>query len=329
VTTPDPVRRLARAPVEVDVSDLVPSTGPGVVRGWVLAPVDVDRSGPATVVCCLPGGKCTTGYFDLQVEGFPGYSMAEHLAAAGCVVVALDHPGTGGSSPVEDLFVVTPGLVAAVNDRAHREVLSRLADGTALAGVGQLSELRAVGLGHSMGGMLATVQQARHHTFAALVGLGHGNGLAAFVSPEERDLPHGGAVDEDALVDLARRRSWAVPTERRPLASGTFLPTDLPAPVRHAFLAQQTVLPPSCGLASIIPGSTDSDKAAVTVPVFLGFGEHDLTREFLACASKYTATRDLTVFVLPGAAHCHNQAHNRVVLWDRILTWTGGLPPAG
>jgi pimeloyl-ACP methyl ester carboxylesterase len=314
--------------VEVDVSDLVPWPGPAVVRGWVLAPAVLDRSRPVTVVCCLAGGRCTTGYFDLQVEGWPGYSMAEHFAAAGCVVVALDHPGVGTSNPVEDLFVVTPGLVAAVNDRAHRQVLSRLAAGTALAGVGPLPDVTVVGLGHSMGGMLATVQQARHQTFAALVGLGHGNGLAEFISAEERALPEDGAVDEDALVELARRRAWAEPSGRRPLPPGTFLPADLPDPVRAAFLAQQTDLPPSCGLASIIPGSTDRDKAAVTVPVFLGFGELDLTREFLACASRYTATRDLTLFVLPGAAHCHNQAHNRTDLWDRILVWMAGLAPA-
>ena len=53
---------------------------------------------------CYAGGGCSTGYFDLQVEGLDGYSMADAFARRGSVVVAVDHPGIGVSDKVADLF---------------------------------------------------------------------------------------------------------------------------------------------------------------------------------------------------------------------------------
>ncbi|MGP0032491.1 MAG: hypothetical protein ACLPVF_18565 [Acidimicrobiales bacterium] len=48
-------------------------------------------SGPL-VWCCLPGGGCTSAYFDLDVEADTTYSMAEHLADAGDIVLDTDRP---------------------------------------------------------------------------------------------------------------------------------------------------------------------------------------------------------------------------------------------
>ena len=56
-------------------------------------------------------------------------------------------------------------------------------------------------------------------------------------------------------------------------------------------------------------------------PVFLGFGDRDLTAHPRNDAAFYTASDDITVFVLEGAAHCHNFAANRHELWDRLATW--------
>jgi alpha-beta hydrolase superfamily lysophospholipase len=318
---------LTTTAVSVDVSECVPFPGTFTLNGWVRA--SSTRTSPAPILlCCLAGGKCSTGYFDLQVEGYPDYSMADYLAARGFIVAAFDHLGVGGSSPVDDLFLVTPRLASAVNDDAHRAVVGGLVSGTLVPGVPPLPDLVPIGVGHSMGGMLLGVQQARHATFAAVAVLGHGVGLPTVLTGEELSCAHDGTIGEEAVVRLARTRFAApVAPAASPPPPGSFLPADLPEPVRAAFVAQQTELLFSCGLTSMLPGSTDREKAAITAPVFLGFGEDDLTTDFMGCVARYTATNDISLFVVPGAAHCHNQSARRTMLWDRLAHWARGCNP--
>ena len=77
-------------------------------------------------------------------------------------MVAFDHLGVGASSAVDDIFLVTPRLVGAINDYAHRTVAGELVSGTLVPGLPPLANLVTIGVGHSMGGMLLGVQQARH-----------------------------------------------------------------------------------------------------------------------------------------------------------------------
>ena len=58
-----------------------------------------------------------------------------------------------------------------------------------------------------------------------------------------------------------------------------------------------------------------------SMPVFLGFGDHDLTADYVGCLSRYRSATDTTLFVLNDSAHCHNQAVTRTVLWDRVVSW--------
>jgi pimeloyl-ACP methyl ester carboxylesterase len=315
---------LTTTPVSVDVSELVPFPGTFTLNGWIRTS-SLRPSASPILLCCLAGGKCSTGYFDLQVDGFSGYSMADHLAARGFLVVAFDHLGVGESSSVEDIFLVTPRLASAVNDYAHRTVMRGLVSGTLVPGLRPLPGLVPIGVGHSMGGMLLGVQQARHATFAAVAILGHGVGLPTVLTDEELSCSRDGNTTEETVVTLARAR-FAVgqaPGSSRP-PPGSFLPRELPEPVRAAFMAQQTDLLFACGLTSMLPGSTDREKAAITAPVFLGFGEDDLTQDFMGCVALYQAANDISLFVLPGAAHCHNQSALRTTLWDRLAHWARG-----
>jgi pimeloyl-ACP methyl ester carboxylesterase len=272
-----------------------------------------------SVVCCLAGGTCSTDYFDLHVDALAGYSMAEHLASAGVVTIALDHVGVGRSDPVDDIFLVTPQLASAVNDFAYRGVLRELGE-ERFGGV----RLVVIGVGHSMGGMLATVQQARHRTFdGGVIVLGHGgDGLPAVLTDDERDIS--GSLDDatPAIVAAARARFARPPAvERRGLVPGSFLLDDVPDAVRAAFVEQQTALLSTCGLTSMIPNVTDGDKARIEVPVLVAFGDHDLTDAYERSAARYPASRDVALYVLAGSAHCHNQASSRTQLWDRVIEW--------
>jgi pimeloyl-ACP methyl ester carboxylesterase len=315
-------------PLEIDVSDAVPFPGTHHLGGWICAAPPLDHDRTTVVVSCLAGGTCSTGYYDLQVEGLADYSMARHLAARGLVVVAFDHLGIGASSRADDVFLVTPRVAAAAQDHAFREVAARLGDGTLVAGLAPVTELTTVGLGHSMGGMILTVQQALHGTFDAIAVLGHGgDGLPGVLTDDELHVRTGRGPDEleRAIVALARTRFGTTPAvpRKRPVPASFLLP-DVPDVVRAAFIAQQAPLLFSCGLTSMIPAASDDVKATITAPVFLAFGDHDLTDEYEASLAKYRSANDATLFVLAGSAHCHNQAGTRAVLWDRIAAWTTG-----
>jgi pimeloyl-ACP methyl ester carboxylesterase len=319
------LRQATRTGVEVDVSTVVPFAGEAIVRGWVRVPATLDRDRRPVVLVCFPGGSCSTGYFDLDVPEHPGYSMAEYFVDRGFVVAAFDHLGIGDSSPVDDIFAITPRIAAACNDVATRVLLDGMRGGDLVPGAPPLPNLYAIGVGHSMGGMVSTVQQAHHRTFDALVGLGHGgDGLPAFLTPDELALA-GRPLEEieAAVVECARQR-FASPTridDRRAEPNSFFAP-DVPSAVKAAFSRQRAQLLYTCGLASMIPGSTDCEKAAVDVPLFLAYGDGDLTDNYAGGLARFTGTSDATLYVLHDSAHCHNQAGTRVELWDRIARWT-------
>ncbi|MCU1375675.1 MAG: hypothetical protein JWO68_2961 [Actinomycetia bacterium] len=308
-----------RHAVEVDVSAVVPLPGRHLVRGRLVAPA---APTDPFVWCCLPGGRCTSAYFDLAVgDDDTSYSMAAHLADAGGVVLALDHLGTGASTPVDDDFLLTPAMVAAANHLAFATLLDRLRTGALVPGLAAVDRCTPIGVGHSMGGMLTIVQQAEHATYRAVANLGSGgDGL-----PEHLRIPEGLGLDavRASLVDLARVQFGGPPTGA---PTAPFHAEDVPAAVRDAFRAQETSMLHACALASIFPSCTDPEKAALTVPLFLGFGEHDLATDVHDTVRRYRSCSDITLVVLAGAAHCHNQAGNRRQLWDRMLAWARSAP---
>ena len=61
------------------------------------------------------------------------------------------------------------------------------------------------------------------------------------------------------------------------------------------------------------------------VPLFLGFGDRDLTDDYVGSLARYRSATDATLFVLGDSAHCHNQAVTRTLLWDRIIRWISSI----
>ena len=121
-----------------------------------------------------------------------------------------------------------------------------------------------VGLGHSMGGLLVTAQQAHHGSFDALILAGHsGMGLPEVLTNDELAVTGSDLKStEEQICSLARLRFAAnssVP--RKQPAHGTFFADDVPAAVRQAFADQAVPLLPSCGLTSMIPDSARAERA--------------------------------------------------------------------
>jgi pimeloyl-ACP methyl ester carboxylesterase len=318
--------------LDIPIGDILGTTGPTTMRGWVSAPVGpVGHIG--SLVYCIAGGGSSTAYFDLQVDGLAGYSMADYLTARGAMVAAFDHPGVGASDPVPDLFEITPSIAARCHARAVREVVSLLGEGALVPGLDPLVHPKVVGVGHSMGGLVAAVQQSEFRSFEALVTLGHsGFGLPEVLTEAELALS-GQAGDllklEHRIADLARTR-FNQPSEvpRRQPAQGVFFAADVPPEVMSAFSHHAVPLLPTCGLAAMIPHSAGSQLASIDVPLLLCFGDQDLTGRPLDVVVAYPSATDVTVYVLPQSGHCHNQASGRTRLWGHILDWIEHLGPA-
>ena len=68
--------------------------------------------------------------------------------------------------------------------------------------------------------------------------------------------------------------------------------------VRQEIASTATSLLALCGLASMIPGSTGPEMAAVAAPVFLGAGARDITGPPHDIPRAFCGSNDITLFVL-------------------------------
>lgn len=138
---------MAPAEIEFDVTAAVRGGQPLTQVGWLFLPDNVTSVRGAML--CLPGGTYDKHYWHLEVPGHPGYTFAEHLAAAGWVVVALDHVGVGASTrPVGQVALDT---LAAGDADVARQLRRRLAEGSLHRRCRRFPPYRCSGLGTRWG----------------------------------------------------------------------------------------------------------------------------------------------------------------------------------
>jgi pimeloyl-ACP methyl ester carboxylesterase len=265
-----------------------------------------ERGDPAAALFCFPGGGLDRRWFDLAA---PGRSFAAALTARGCAVVTIDSLGWGESSRPRDGFALVPEVIAAANARAVDALAAELPAG-----------LPRVGVGHSLGALLAIVQQAEHESFGALVLLGATTrGLRVVLSDDELAYADRPEAARAALLRLAQQRSggawFALPAAMRAgaLFNGGADPAALAA-MRAIACDVVSVL----ALFSMLPGITAPWSERVRVPVFLGVGERDITGPPHELPAAFPASRDVTLHVQPGASHSHFAFASCEGLFDRV-----------
>jgi alpha-beta hydrolase superfamily lysophospholipase len=302
--------------VRFDVMDALPAEvtqgQPTWLTGRVFAPAA--RNGPATVITCLHGGSYDWRYFHIQVPGRTGYSMAEHLAARGHVVLVLDQLGIGESARPAAPRKCGREVIAAANAAANREAYARLAAGTLHPGIAPCPDLVKVGLGHSMGAMAAVAEQIRFGTYDLLAPIGHTNlGVQLEVGgkAEKLDVRMDETTPDYKRIDRAR-------------VLKTFLWDDTPADVVAADEAMSVEFLASMSW-DVQTAPHAKEAAQVTTPVFLALGERDVSPDPHAEPGVFCGSPDVTFFLLKGAAHCQNFATTRHRLWDRFDRWVASL----
>ncbi|MGW1029095.1 alpha/beta fold hydrolase [Streptomyces sp. NPDC002577] len=187
---------------------------------------------------------------------------------------------------------------------------------------------------HSMGGYVAMLQQAGDRSYAALAILGTSNQFVAQLPPSPEaaaaaQTPEG----RPALVDQAAAAfpERFLASDRAPMRSWFYLDDVPDTVVETDWATTLTVVPRRPAAQGAVPGIASEAAAAVDVPVFLGYGDIDVSPGPHQEAAFFANSRDVTLYVLAGSAHCHNMATTRHLLWDRLLRWcdtliTGAAP---
>ncbi len=324
-----------RGPIDlrVDVSAAVDLDGVGDVAAWVFAP-----SQPAavpTVIFCEHGGSgVTKDYWHLEVDGHPGYSLAEWFASRGCIVVATDDVGVGGSSRPDDSWQLTSLHVAQANRAVHDEVIAQLAAGT-LAGLPAITDPVTIGLSHGRGGLMRIREQARFRTYAAVAIMGFPNQQpqlppdwwGAALTPVLAELTAGktGLEAEVALTGLRDLAGVEIPksTANRSAMNALYFFDDVPEAVIAADIAAGTAQEPGpVTIAGMVIGGVAADDAAqIDVPVFCGWGQQDCSIDPYREPSFYRSSPDITFQLLPRSGHCENFASTRELHWRRLALW--------
>jgi pimeloyl-ACP methyl ester carboxylesterase len=275
---------------------------------------------PPIIVFASPGGGYARGYFDLPPFQGEAYSQAEHHVAAGFILVAYDHLGTGDSTcPERD--DLSNEQIAAANDAAVRTLIGMFEEGKISDRLPPLQGAFKIGLGQSLGGCLTILMQGAHRTFDAIVPLAASAVQGVLPQPTEAARRAGiegfAAAAADGGIDFVYPFFWDdTPREI------------LDADQQGGFPVRETVPPwgsktiPRCASLFMTPGHLAAPAASVEVPVFIGLGERDTCADPLGEPASFARSRDVSVFIVPRMAHMHNFASTRKILWDRIVAWS-------
>jgi pimeloyl-ACP methyl ester carboxylesterase len=254
--------------------------------------------GPWTeLVVAIHGGGYSRKYWHPQFKDFPDYSYADHAAATGKALLAIDMLGMGESSAPEPESKLSRMKIAPACDAAVRTVVADLGE-----------DFSITGIGHSMGGLMAITVQAAHNTFDRLAVLGWAN------APMQL-----GDTDIAEMMAAIPAHGY-LPSPRKPLCALCFLP-DVPMALIEADEAQRSLSPSCLGRDALTPGIVHAAAASITCPVFIQHGEVDTSPDPQAEAAYFTSSPSVTVFVLKGSAHCHNFAATRRAGWQALDDW--------
>jgi pimeloyl-ACP methyl ester carboxylesterase len=303
------------------------------LAAWVFPPASAERE--TTLLLCSHGGTLTKHYWHL--DGHPGYSFAEHMAGLGFTVVAFDQLGVGESSLPADLEGLTSLAVAIASHELADQVTAGLTDGSLVPGLAPVRPRARIGIGHSFGGWMTIRQQGRHASFDAVAILGTTLLELQFsrelAERREQLRPVVEPLSAGVAPEVAEQRVYRA-LGGRPASTVSYTPEvlrifhadDVPSAIIEADAALAGQRRGAISCATMVPGAFAADAAAIDVPVFLGFGERDVSPDPRAEVAEYRSSPDTTLQMLAGSAHCHNYASSRVRQWDRLATWASALP---
>lgn len=317
-----------RSSLTFDVTRAVGSDEQLTQSAWLFLPErPADTRG---VLLCLAGGTYDKHYWHIDIDGYPGYSFAEHLAESGFAVLAVDHLGMGESTDPTELGPVGLESLAMGDAEVARQARECLRDGELHQDLPPISA-PLIGVGHSMGACLTTMVQATTHPYDAVVLLGYG----VQITNVYQDTPDAAELEQriEQTIEASAQLAGVKPTDAhfyapRARLADLFYAGEVPQDVIDADTAVQSRTPLRAAAEVTTPGMVERYAHQVDVPVFLGFGAAlDVSPNPYAEPANYPGSPDVTVHLVPTSGHCHNFASHRAQLWDRIARWLPTVAP--
>lgn len=274
--------------VETDVCD-----APGWISGDIFLP-EAGAEFQKVILFCFPGGGVTRGYFD--IPGEPTFSFVRAMTGFGFICVAFDHPGSGESFAPADGFGLDGRSIADAEARAVRYVAKRLRLGEIDPAVPPMGDCVHIGIGHSMGAMIVTLQQNSDALYDAVVLLCFTTrGLPEVLTEEERAVAASGQASTADFSRLARARF----AEAFPMIG----PARGDSPAARALASVAGALAATSAMQSMLPGNVATEAASLTTKLFLAAGDRDLTGPPHAIPAAFLSCNDLRLVVVPGTGH--------------------------
>jgi pimeloyl-ACP methyl ester carboxylesterase len=314
---------LKRVSLRLDAGVSLPDETTLQIAADVFLPDAATHPMPVLAWVCLPGGGMKRQYFDLPID--ESFSFARQMATRGFVVVLIDHLGIGESSRPADGYALNAEVVTTANANATTEILSRLREGRLSVDVPAFPQLCSIGLGHSMGAMMTTLQQAQHvqHIGVALLGFST-RGLPEYLPSSAKAIAHDLPAAREQSPQLAKMMFGSAPypvIKPTPQSGAIFGGKGADPRGGEAIKAVSDALLPVLAFQSMLPGNVLPEARQIQVPVFLGLGEKDMAGPPHEIPASFSASIDVTLYVMPGAGHSHFLFPIRLELFDRLADW--------
>ncbi|MFJ3421849.1 alpha/beta hydrolase [Streptomyces sp. NPDC086082] len=322
---------ITRHCIAVDVTAAMPADRPTVEPMYVTATVVADPdalSERPVVVLAVTGGTYHRRYWDLQPPGRNGYSQAASLAACGVVFVACDYLGGGDSTRPDDGDFMTLEVAADASHAVYEQVRALAERGELTESLPALPDATYIGIGQSLGGLISIIQQGKYGDYPALGIFGSSPQIITNIPEHKeiaglRDAPAPApdpAAYTPAAPDLSELPMYhGAPREKfRSVFHVPDVPDDLWAYDEDAC---HTLISRAIAADAMVPGLAAPFADLIDVPVFLAFGEYDVSAHPRSEPAAYPRAPEVTVVVVPDMAHMHNFADTRGQLWRRFADW--------
>ena len=260
---------------------------------------------------CLPGGGLTQDYFDLATE----YSFVRRMTDAGYSVITMDHPGIAANALPSGHPYFTPRDAATYLNQA----LSQWCNDTP-----------AIGIGHSMGGMMIMLMQGAHSPFSGLGLFGSSaGGLDWGLSEDEKQYINQEGNFKRDLEKLALAKFGGPYSRASGGPSGESITfggetAELTKRLREISCEMNS----ASAMMSMMRGSFKTEVEAITVPLLFAFGDHDIGIPPKDVPKDFINAKLVEVNILKDTGHNHFAFKSINTLCDKFDYWVSSLDSA-
>jgi pimeloyl-ACP methyl ester carboxylesterase len=276
-----------------------------------------DDPANGSVFFCLPGGGVTKDLFDLGSYDDVDFSFASHMTDLGHKLITVDHPGTGSNPLPSDHPFLMPRDAADYEALALNLFLKQT----------DLMDAQLIGVGHSMGGMMTILTQARHSPFDAICLFGSSaGGLDWGLDDHEKTYIGREKAIKTDIKELVLRKFKMAFTRPMGGPSGKSITFGGSSEKLNERLREiGTELYAAGGMMGMIRGSMSSEVEAITCPIFFAFGDHDIGIPPKDAPKDFIYAKSTELLVLENTGHNSFAFPTIETLCKRLDHWASNL----